>query len=75
MRAITLKQPWAYAVCHLGKRVENRAWKPAEKVLVLRESARRYERPGGGGAKCFAEDEWSRLADLSDALDAWKESQ
>ncbi len=26
MRALTLKQPWLYAVEHLGKRVENRSW-------------------------------------------------
>lgn len=28
MHAITLKQPWAYAICHLGKRIENRTRKP-----------------------------------------------
>ena len=27
MRALTLKQPWLYAIEHLGKRVENRTWK------------------------------------------------
>ena len=26
MRALTLKQPWLYAIEHLGKRVENRSW-------------------------------------------------
>lgn len=24
MRAISIQQPWAFAVCHLGKRIENR---------------------------------------------------
>lgn len=28
IRALTLKQPWAWAVVHAGKRVENRSWKP-----------------------------------------------
>ena len=28
MRAITIKQPWAYAIVHLGKDVENRDWAP-----------------------------------------------
>lgn len=28
MRALTLLQPWAHAVCALGKRVENRTWQP-----------------------------------------------
>lgn len=28
MRALSLKQPWLYAITDLGKRVENRTWKP-----------------------------------------------
>lgn len=27
MKALSLRQPWAYAVTHLGKRLENRVWK------------------------------------------------
>jgi hypothetical protein len=27
VNALSIRQPWAYAICHLGKRVENRAWK------------------------------------------------
>ncbi len=26
MHALTFHQPWAHAICHLGKRVENRGW-------------------------------------------------
>jgi len=26
MRAITIRQPWAWAIVHAGKRVENRSW-------------------------------------------------
>jgi hypothetical protein len=26
-KALSIRQPWAYAICHLSKRVENRAWK------------------------------------------------
>lgn len=26
MKALSLRQPWAYAVVHLGKRIENRRW-------------------------------------------------
>ena len=36
MHAITIKQPWAYAICHLGKRIENRTWKPSEKLIGQR---------------------------------------
>lgn len=28
MKALTLIQPWAYAIAHLGKDVENRTWAP-----------------------------------------------
>lgn len=26
MKALTVRQPWAFAIAHLGKRVENRVW-------------------------------------------------
>lgn len=28
MKALTLWQPWAWAIAHAGKRIENREWKP-----------------------------------------------
>lgn len=28
MKALSLKQPWLYAITHLGKTVENRTWQP-----------------------------------------------
>jgi hypothetical protein len=28
MKALTLIQPWAWAICHAGKRIENRGWRP-----------------------------------------------
>jgi hypothetical protein len=28
MKALTLIQPWAWAICHAGKRIENRDWRP-----------------------------------------------
>lgn len=36
MRALTLHQPWAFAVAHLGKDVENRTWRPPEQVIGVR---------------------------------------
>jgi hypothetical protein len=36
MRAITLWQPWAWAICHAGKRVENRTWRPPRDVIGTR---------------------------------------
>lgn len=36
MYALTIKQPWLYAIMHLGKRIENRTWRPPEKALKQR---------------------------------------
>lgn len=32
MKAITLWPEWAYAICHLGKRIENRGWVPPKNL-------------------------------------------
>jgi len=32
-RALTLKQPWPWAICYAGKRVENRTWPVPPKLL------------------------------------------
>jgi len=36
MRALTVKQPWAFAIVHLGKDVENRNWEPPRRILGQR---------------------------------------
>jgi len=28
MLALTIRQPWAHAILHAGKHVENRSWRP-----------------------------------------------
>jgi hypothetical protein len=33
MKALTLKQPWAWAVAHAGKDVENRTWRPPSSII------------------------------------------
>lgn len=35
--ALTVRQPWAYAIASLGKRVENRSWKPPAEVVATGE--------------------------------------
>lgn len=35
MRGLTIRQPWAYAITHLGKRVENRTWNTNYRGPVL----------------------------------------
>ncbi len=36
MKALTLWQPWAHAVCALGKRLENRTWEPYANIIGQR---------------------------------------
>ena len=36
MRAITLHQPWAAAIAHLDKRLENRSWPPPKTIAGKR---------------------------------------
>ncbi|MBX3131355.1 MAG: ASCH domain-containing protein [Polyangiaceae bacterium] len=36
MRALTIMQPWAWAICHANKRVENRTWQPPRELLGRR---------------------------------------
>lgn len=46
MRALTLWQPWAHAIAHLGKRVENRPWPPPREMIGKRiaiHAGARYE--------------------------------
>ena len=36
MRALTLTQPWAHAITHLGLRVESRGWRPPPSIVGQR---------------------------------------
>ena len=36
MKALTLHAPWAWAICFLGKRVENRTWAPPSGMIGKR---------------------------------------
>lgn len=33
MKALTLRHPWPWAICHMGKRIENRTWKPPRALI------------------------------------------
>lgn len=37
MMALTLRHPWPWAICQLGKRVENRTWRPHPNQLKIGE--------------------------------------
>lgn len=34
MKALTLRHPWAFAICYWGKRIENRKWWPVTALKV-----------------------------------------
>jgi hypothetical protein len=34
LKALTLKHPWPYAICRLGKDIENRTWSPGCRLAV-----------------------------------------
>ena len=36
MKALTLTPPWAFCITHLGKRIENRTWKPPQSLIGQR---------------------------------------
>ncbi len=40
MKAISIRQPWAYAILHLGKSIENRTWSTAYRGLILIHAAK-----------------------------------
>jgi hypothetical protein len=44
--ALSLKQPWAYAVLHLGKEVENRRWRSRYRGRVIIHASRTFDPVG-----------------------------
>ncbi len=58
MRALTLWRPWTDAILYGGKRVENRPWKPWQRVMgqvIAIHAGVTYDRDGAG---------WMQEADL-----------
>src|SRR5512144_1472468 len=44
MKALTLKQPWAWAVAYVGKDVENRTWRTTHRGLIAIHAGGRSDR-------------------------------
>jgi hypothetical protein len=73
MRAITLHAPWAWAIAHGPKRVENRTWKPPSALL-----GQRIAIHAGRGLGTVGERESCILALLNtgiDPPDEWPQSR
>jgi hypothetical protein len=43
MRALTLMQPWAWAVMHAGKNIENRPWNTTHRGLFWVHAGKQYQ--------------------------------
>lgn len=61
MKALTLKHPWAYCICHLGKRIENRSWQPPKSLIGQRIAIHGGEAPKSKPSKARVLDEALRL--------------
>lgn len=46
MKTISIRQPWAWAILHLGKNVENRTWKTNHRGQVLIHAGKTYDKQG-----------------------------
>jgi hypothetical protein len=50
MKALTIKQPWLYAITDLTKRIENRSWKPPQWIIGKRIALHASKADDKGGA-------------------------
>jgi ASCH domain len=46
MLTLSIQQPWAWAICHLGKDVENRSWPTKFRGQFLVHAGKRVDRDG-----------------------------
>ena len=67
MKALTLKPPWAFCITHLGKRIENRTWKPPQSLIGQRFAIHGGKPPTSNAAI-------GRLIDLVDEIEASTET-
>lgn len=47
MKALTLRHPWPFAICFMGKRIENRSWKPPTAMIGQRFAIHGGKQPAG----------------------------
>jgi len=46
MKALSIRQPWAWAIIHAGKDIENRTWKTNYRGPLLIHASKNYDRLG-----------------------------
>jgi hypothetical protein len=55
-QALSIRQPWAYAILHLGKNVENRPWRTDVRGPILIQASLKIERDEARKLKINPED-------------------
>lgn len=71
MRALTVLQPWAWAIAHAGKLVENRTWRPPSYELCKTIAIHAGKRLDVESLNAFREtfrDEYKRCAEMETAV-------
>ena len=56
MKALSIRQPWVYAILHLGKRVENRTWYTPFRGTFAIHAAKKWGRDEKEDLECFREE-------------------
>ena len=49
MKALSIRQPWAWAIIHAGKNIENRSWSTNVRGRILIHASKYYDRREHGG--------------------------
>ena len=45
-KALSIQQPWTWAILHAGKDIENRTWKTSHRGTILIHTGKRYDKIG-----------------------------
>jgi hypothetical protein len=56
VKALSIRQPWAFAILHLGKRVENRTWYTPFRGTFVLHAAKKWSRDEKEDLECFREE-------------------
>jgi len=46
IKALSIQQPWAWAILHAGKPVENRSWNTSVRGIIAIHAGKKYDRDG-----------------------------
>lgn len=66
MKAITIRQPWAWAICEAGKRIENRTWGTRYRGPLLIHAGKGCTTAEFDGAAEWMEDSGLRVPTLAE---------